>query len=54
MYGRAANLYKMAKKWAKAGHTFTKIAERHLQVGPRFESATSQIHFLQYLSLQIQ
>ncbi len=33
MYGRAANLYKMAKKWGKAGQTFTKIAERHLQVG---------------------
>ncbi len=50
MYGRAANLYKMAKKWAKAGHTFTKIAERHLQVRPRFESATSQIHKLNFYS----
>jgi hypothetical protein len=32
MYGRAANLFKMAKKWSKAGQTFSKIAERHLQV----------------------
>ena len=33
MFGRAANLFKMAKKWGKAGQTFTKIADRHLQVG---------------------
>ena len=26
MYGRAANLFKMAKKWKQAGDTFTKIA----------------------------
>jgi len=32
MYGRAANLYKMAKKWAKAGDTFTTIADLHLKV----------------------
>jgi alpha-soluble NSF attachment protein len=32
MFGRAANLFKMAKKWSKAGQTFSKIADRHLQV----------------------
>ena len=33
MYGRAANLFKMAKKWKEAGNTFTKIAGIHDMVG---------------------
>ncbi len=53
MYGRAANLYKMAKKWAKAGHTFTKIAQRHLQVRVCHLS-NSYLVLNQYLSLPIQ
>ena len=32
MYGRAANLFKMAKKWGDAGNTFTTIANIHLKV----------------------
>ena len=32
MYSRAANLFKMAKKWGDAGKTFTSIAELHFKV----------------------
>ena len=29
MYGRAANLYKMAKKWGQAIHAYTNRKENH-------------------------
>jgi len=32
MLGRAANMFKMAKKWSQAGNTFTKIANHHAKV----------------------
>ena len=32
MLGRAANMFKMAKKWSQAGNTFTKIANHHVKV----------------------
>ena len=32
-YGRAANMYKMAKKWSAAGNTFCTIANHHVKVG---------------------
>ena len=31
-YGRAANMYKMAKKWSAAGNTFCTIANHHIKV----------------------
>ena len=37
-YGRAANMYKMAKKWSAAGNTFCTIANHHIKV------VTEQIH----------
>lgn len=41
MLGRAANLYKMAKNWGKAGNTFTKIASHHAKKGSKHDAATS-------------
>ena len=32
MFSRAANLFKMAKKWGDAGKTFTRIADLHKKV----------------------
>jgi len=43
MYGRAANLYKMAKKWGQAGKTFTLIAEIHDRGGNRHDAATNYV-----------
>jgi len=41
MLGRAANLYKMAKNWGKAGNTFTKIATHHAKKGVKHDAATN-------------
>ena len=43
MYGRAANLYKMAKKWSKAGQTFVSIATHHAKLGNKHDSATHYV-----------
>ena len=40
-YGRAANLYKMAKKWSLAGQTFVTIATHHSKVGGKHDAATN-------------
>ena len=32
MLGKAANMFKMSKKWGQAGNTFTKIANHHAKV----------------------
>ena len=45
MFSRAANLFKMAKKWGDAGKTFTRIADLHKKVCMYTESI-----FLQFCS----
>lgn len=40
-YQRAANLFKMAKKWGSAGQAFTNAAELHLKAGSRHDAATN-------------
>jgi len=41
MLGRAANLFKMAKKWNEAGNTFCKIANHHISQGNKHDAATN-------------
>lgn len=41
MLGRAANLFKMAKKWNEAGQTFSQIANTHLGEGNKHDAATN-------------
>ena len=43
MYGRAANLFKMAKKWSQAGNTFSTIAKHHVKAGSKHDAATNLI-----------
>jgi len=40
-YARAANLFKMAKKWTSAGNTFCTIANHHIKFGHKHDAATS-------------
>jgi len=40
-YARAANLYKMAKKWSAAGNTFTTVANHHIKAGNKHDAATN-------------
>ncbi|XP_053615588.1 alpha-soluble NSF attachment protein [Plodia interpunctella] len=40
-YLRAANLFKMAKKWAQAGQAFCNAAQLHLKAGVRHDAATN-------------
>ncbi|GBP76353.1 Alpha-soluble NSF attachment protein [Eumeta japonica] len=40
-YLRAANLFKMAKKWAQAGQAFCNAAQLHLKAGMRHDAATN-------------
>lgn len=42
-YGRAANLFKMAKKWSQAGQTFVTIAVFHAKMGNKHDSATNYV-----------
>lgn len=41
IYGRAANLFKMAKKWGQAGNTFCTIAQHHAKSGSKHDAATN-------------
>ena len=43
MLGRAANLYKMAKKWNEAGETFCKIASHQQSEGNKHDAATNYV-----------
>ena len=43
MLARAANLYKMAKKWNEAGETFCKIATHQLSEGNKHDAATNYV-----------
>lgn len=40
-YLRAANLFKMAKKWPQAGQAFCNAAQLHLKAGVRHDAATN-------------
>ncbi|XP_041982882.1 alpha-soluble NSF attachment protein [Aricia agestis] len=40
-YLRAANLFKMAKKWAQAGQAFCHVAQLHLKAGTQHDAATN-------------
>ena len=43
MLARAANLFKMAKKWGQAGDTFTSIAQHHVKEGSKHDAATNLV-----------
>lgn len=40
-YHRAANMYKMAKKWGQAGNAFCEAAALHSKAGSRHDAATN-------------
>jgi len=42
-YGRAGNLFKMAKKWSQAGNTFVTIAQHHAKLGNKHDAATNYV-----------
>ncbi|KAK7870841.1 hypothetical protein R5R35_014425 [Gryllus longicercus] len=42
-YQRAANMFKMAKKWGSAGQAFTHAAELHGKAGSRHDAATNYV-----------
>jgi len=41
LYGKAANLFKMAKQWGQAGDTFSTIAQHYVKSGSKHEAATN-------------
>ncbi|XP_076318764.1 alpha-soluble NSF attachment protein-like isoform X1 [Tachypleus tridentatus] len=43
MYTRAANLFKMAKKWTAAGNAFCEASSLHLKLGSRHDAATCYV-----------
>jgi len=43
LLARAANLYKMAKKWGEAGNTFSSIANHHVKAGSKHDAATNLV-----------
>lgn len=43
MYARAANMFKMAKKWSAAGSAFCEAASLHLKNGSRHDGATCYV-----------
>lgn len=40
-YTRAANMFKMAKSWAKAGNAFCEAANLHLKAASKHDAATN-------------
>lgn len=42
-YQRAANMFKMAKKWANAGNAFCEAANLHAKSGSRHDAATNYV-----------
>ena len=42
-YHRAANLYKMSKKWSQAGQAFCEAANLNLKAASRHDAATNYI-----------
>uniref|UniRef100_A0A8C1E407 N-ethylmaleimide-sensitive factor attachment protein, alpha b n=1 Tax=Cyprinus carpio carpio TaxID=630221 RepID=A0A8C1E407_CYPCA len=43
LYGRAANMFKMAKNWSAAGNAFSQAALLHLQMQSKHDAATNFI-----------
>ncbi len=43
LYGRAGNLFKMAKKWGSAGNTFVTLAQHHVKLGNKHDAATAYV-----------
>jgi len=43
-YERAANLFKMGKKWSQAGHTFVTLSQHHTKGGNKHEAATNYVN----------
>ncbi|GAB6020995.1 hypothetical protein CHUAL_003635 [Chamberlinius hualienensis] len=43
MYVRAANMFKMAKKWSEAGNAFCEAAQLHFKAGSRHDAATAYV-----------
>jgi hypothetical protein len=42
-YQRAANMFKMAKKWGAAGNAFCEAASLHLKAGSKHDAATNYV-----------
>lgn len=42
-YQRAANLFKMAKKWTEAGSAFCEAANLHAKAGSRHDAASNYV-----------
>lgn len=42
-YQRAANLFKMAKKWGNAGNAFCEAANLHAKAGSKHDAATNYV-----------
>ncbi|XP_053908800.1 alpha-soluble NSF attachment protein isoform X2 [Cuculus canorus] len=42
-YGRAANMFKMAKNWSAAGNAFCQAAQLHLQLQSKHDAATNLV-----------
>lgn len=42
-YQRAANLFKMAKKWGNAGNAFCEAANLHIKAGSKHDAATNYV-----------
>lgn len=42
-YQRAANMFKMAKKWGQAGNAFCEAAQLHAKAGSRHDAATNYV-----------
>lgn len=42
-YHRAANMFKMAKKWQEAGAAFCSAANLHAQAGSRHDAASNYV-----------
>lgn len=43
LYVRAANMFKMAKKWSQAANAFCEAAQLHLKSGSRHDAATAYV-----------
>ncbi len=43
LYGRAGNLFKMAKKWSSAGNTFVTVAQHQIKLGNKHDAATAYV-----------
>jgi alpha-soluble NSF attachment protein len=42
-YQRAANMFKMAKKWGAAGNAFCEAASLHTKAGTKYDAAVNYV-----------